>query len=190
VFAVPPALAGEAVATCRLAALGFFLGQLQSYLNSVPQSLMRYDIASRSRWCSAPGAAADGGVLMLGYGLFEVILLRVIASAVNCLVLWRASGACCRQLRWRKPGAGDPRELLGFLGYSFLSPLCGAVVCLCRQADHRRPGRRHRPGLFHGGASTLANRVLSLTYRLSGVFFPAASALARAASWSASTGST
>ena len=38
---------GPVRATLELAALGFLLGQLQNYLNSVPQSLMRYDLSSR-----------------------------------------------------------------------------------------------------------------------------------------------
>jgi hypothetical protein len=42
---------------------------------------------------------------MLGYGLFEVILLRVIASAINCVVLWRCIRRLLPDLAWRKPGA-------------------------------------------------------------------------------------
>jgi O-antigen/teichoic acid export membrane protein len=116
-------------------------------------------------------------VLMLGYGLFEVILLRVACSGVNCVVLWRCIRHLLPELAWRKPGAAIRRELLGFSAYSFLSRfatmsyayadklIIGALVGVTGLA-------------YFTVASTLANRVLSLTYRLSGVFFPAASALA------------
>lgn len=178
VFSVPPQLVGEAVATLKLAALGFFLGQLQSYLNSIPQSLMRYDIASRIEMVFGTGVPLlTVAVLMMGYGLFEVILLRVITSAVNCVVLWRCIRRLLPGLAWRKPGATIRRELLGFSAYSFLSRfatlsyayadklIIGALVGVTGLA-------------YFTVASTLANRILSLTYRLSGVFFPAASALA------------
>jgi O-antigen/teichoic acid export membrane protein len=178
VFSVPPALVGEAVATLKLAALGFFLGQLQSYLNSIPQSLMRYDIASRIEMLFGTGVPLlTVAVLMMGYGLFEVILLRVVTSAVNCVVLWRCIRRLLPELAWRRPGATIRRELLGFSAYSFLSRfaslsyayadklIIGALVGVTGLA-------------YFTVASTLANRILSLTYRLSGVFFPAASALA------------
>jgi O-antigen/teichoic acid export membrane protein len=175
---VPPGLVGEAVATLRLAALGFFLGQLQSYLNSIPQSLMRYDIASRIEMVFGTCVPLlTVAVLMLGHGLFEVILLRVIASAINCAVLWRCIRHLLPALAWRKPGAAIRRELLGFSAYSFLSRfatlsyayadklIIGALVGVTGLA-------------YFTVASTLANRILSLTYRLSGVLFPAASTLA------------
>jgi O-antigen/teichoic acid export membrane protein len=178
VFSVPAALEGEATATLRLAALGFFLGQLQSYLNSIPQSLMRYDIASRIEMLFGTGVPLlTVAVLMLGYGLYEVILLRVVTSAVNCLVLWRCIRRLLPDLAWRTPGATIRRELLGFSAYSFLSRfatlsyayadklIIGALVGVTGLA-------------YFTVASTLANRILSLTYRLSGVFFRAASALA------------
>jgi O-antigen/teichoic acid export membrane protein len=80
-------------------------------------------------------------------------------------------------LRYRRPGAAIRKELLGFSAYSFLSRfaslsyayadklIIGALVGVTGLA-------------YFTVASTLANRILSLTYRLSGVFFPAASALA------------
>jgi O-antigen/teichoic acid export membrane protein len=178
VFSVPAQLVGEAVATLKLAALGFFLGQLQSYLNSIPQSLMRYDIASRIEMVFGTLVPLlTVAVLMAGHGLYEVILLRVIASAINCVVLWRCIRRLLPDLAWRKPGAAIRRELLGFSAYSFLSRfatlsyayadklIIGALVGVTGLA-------------YFTVASTLANRILSLTYRLSGVFFPAASALA------------
>lgn len=178
VFAVPSALEGQAIVTLQLAAIGFFVGQLQNYLQSVPQSLMRYDIAGRIEVVFGTCVPLlTVGVLLLGYGLFEVILVRVIASAVNCAVLWRCIVRLLPALAWRKPGAALRRELLGFSAYSFLSRfasmsyayadklIIGALVGVTGLA-------------YFTVASTLANRVLSLSYRLSGVFFPAASALA------------
>lgn len=178
VFSVPHRLEGEAVATLRLAALGFFVGQVENYLQSVPQSLMRYDIASRIEMLFGTCVPLlTVGVLMLGYGLFEVILVRVIASAVNCLVLWQCIRRLLPELAWRKPGDRIRRELLGFSAYSFLSRfstmsyayadklIIGSLVGVTGLA-------------YFSVAAALANRILSLTYRLSGVFFPAASALA------------
>jgi O-antigen/teichoic acid export membrane protein len=139
---------------------------------------MRYDIASRIEMLFGTGVPLlTVAVLMLGYGLFEVILLRVVASLVNCVVLWRCIRRLLPRLAWRKPGAAIRRELLGFSAYSFLSRfatlsyayadklIIGALVGVTGLA-------------YFTVASTLANRILSLTYRLSGVFFPAASALA------------
>jgi O-antigen/teichoic acid export membrane protein len=180
VFSVPAPLRGEAVATLRLAALGFLVGQLQSYLQSVPQSLMRYDISGRLEMAFGTGVPLlTVAVLMAGYGLFEVILLRVVASSVHSLVLWRIVRHLVPGLRWRWPRADIKRSLLGFSAYSFLSRfaslsyayadklIIGALVGVTGLA-------------YFTVASTLANRILSLTYRLSGVFFPAASALAAA----------
>ena len=178
VFAVPGALVPEAVDTLRLAAWGFLLGQLQSYLNSVPQSLMRYDISARIEMVFGTLVpVATVGVLLLGYGLFEVVLLRVVASAIHCSILWRAVRRLLPRAHWRWPGQAARRALLGFSAYSFLSRfatlsyahadklIIGALVGVTGLA-------------YFTVAATLATRVLSLTFRLSGVFFPAASALA------------
>ncbi|WP_229423009.1 oligosaccharide flippase family protein [Telluria aromaticivorans] len=178
VFAVPPSLVPEAIATLKLAALGFLLGQLQVYLNSVPQSLMRYDISARVEMVFGTLVPlATVAVLLLGHGLFEVVLLRVAASSLHCLVLWRAIRRLVPGFRWRWPQARIRNELLGFSAYSFLSRfatlsyvhadklIIGALVGVTGLA-------------YFTVAATLANRVLGLSFRLSGVLFPAASALA------------
>ncbi|MFC0250847.1 oligosaccharide flippase family protein [Massilia consociata] len=180
VFSVPGQLVPEAIDTLRLAALGFLLGQVQNYLNSVPQSLMRYDISARVEMVFGTLVPlATVGVLLLGHGLFEVILLRVVASSIHCAILWRAIRRLLPNARWRWPGARFRSQLLGFSAYSFLSRfamlsytyadklIIGALVGVTGLA-------------YFTVAATLANRVLSLTFRLSSVFFPAASALAAA----------
>jgi len=178
VFAVPAGLESEAIATLELAALGFLIGQVQNYLQSVPQSLMRYDIAGRIEMVFGTGVPLlTVGVLMLGHGLFAVILVRVVASAVNCVVLWRCIRRLMPGLAWRRPGAAIRRELLGFSAYSFLSRFATMSYAY---ADKLIIGSLVGvTGLaYFTVASTLANRILGLTYRLSGVLFPAASALA------------
>ena len=178
VFAVPPALTEEALASLRLAALGFLLGQMQNYLNSVPQSLMRYDVSSRVEMVfGALVPLATVGILMLGHGLFEVIALRVAASGLHCLVLWRAIRRLLPALRWRWPGVATRARLLRFSSWSFLSRFAALSYA---HADKLIIGALAGVTAlaWYTVAATLANRVLGLSFRLSSVFFPAASALA------------
>ena len=178
VFAVPPHLAADAVASLQLAALGFFLGQLQSYLHSVPQALMRFDVSGRLEMVFGTLVPLlTVGVLMLGYGLFEIIALRVAASAIHCLLLWRGIARLLPGLHWRWPGRALRRGILGFSAYSFLSRFAALSYA---HADKLIIGALVGvTGLaYFTVAATLANRVLGLSFRLSGVFFPAASMLA------------
>ncbi|MGF6274141.1 O-antigen/teichoic acid export membrane protein [Massilia sp. UYP11] len=178
VFAVPAALRPEAGATLQLAALAFLCGQLQSYLNSVPQSLMRYDISGRLEMAfGALVPLATVGVLALGFGLFEVILLRVVASSLHALLLWRAIRRLLPHWRWRWPAAGVRAALLRFSGWTFLSRFAALSYA---HADKLVIGALVGvAGLaYFTVAATLANRVLGLSFRLSAVAFPAASALA------------
>lgn len=178
VFAVPPALRPEATSTLQLTALAFLCGQLQVYLNSVPQALLRYDLSGRLEIVfGALLPVATVGVLALGHGLFEVILLRVVASGLHGLVLWRAIRRLLPGWRWRWPAGAARAALLRFSAWSFLSRfaalsyahadklLIGALVGVAGLA-------------YFAVAATLANRVLGLSFRLSAVLFPAASALA------------
>jgi O-antigen/teichoic acid export membrane protein len=178
VFAVPPALTLEATACLQLAALGFLFGQLQSYLNSVPQGLMRFDVSGRIEMVFGTLVPLlTVAVLLMGYGLLEVIALRVLASSVHCLVLWRGIRRLLPELRWRWPGEGLRANILGFSAWSCLSRFAALSYA---HADKLIIGALVGvTGLaYFTVASTLANRVLGLTFRLSGIFFPAASALA------------
>lgn len=177
-FTVPPHLHAEAIASLQLAALGFFLGQLQSYLHSVPQALMRFDVSGRLEMVfGALVPLLTVAVLMLGYGLFELIALRVAASAIHCLLLWRGIDGLLPGLHWRWPGRELRAGILGFSAYSFLSRFAALSYA---HADKLVIGALVGvTGLaYFTVAATLANRVLGLTFRLSGVFFPAASMLA------------
>jgi len=178
VFTVPPGLQREAGASLQLAALGFFLGQLQSYLHSVPQALMRFDVSGRLEMVFGTLVPLlTVAVLLLGYGLFEVIAVRVAASGLHCLLLWRGIGRLMPGLHWSWPGRELRAGILGFSAYSFLSRFAALSYA---HADKLIIGALvGATGLaYFTVAATLANRVLGLSFRLSGVVFPAASMLA------------
>lgn len=178
VFAVPAPLRDEALAALQMAAPGFLLGQMQAYLNSVPQALMRYDISGRVEIVfGVLVPLATVGVLLAGGGLFEVIALRVVASSVHCLILGRAIRRLLPALCWRWPGPRARAALLGFSGWSFLSRFATLSYA---HADKLMIGALAGVSAlaYFTVAATLANRVLGLGFRLSGVLFPAASALA------------
>lgn len=178
VFTVPAALIGAATAALKLAAAGFFVGQLQSYLDSVPQSLMRYDSSARlDVLFGSVVPLATVLALMVGGGLYEVILLRVGASTVHCLLLWRTIDRLLPAFRLRWPVQALRRSLLHFSAYACLNRFAAMSYAY---ADKLMIGALVGvAGLaVYAVAATLANRLLGLTGRLASVLFPAASALA------------
>ena len=177
VFNVPPALTETGELSLRIAALGFLFGQLQAYLNSIPQALLRYDVSSRVEMTF--GALVPLGtvaLLQLGFALPEIIAFRVLASALNCLTLWSIVSRLLPQLRFAWPERSLTQNLLRFTGYSFLSRVAAVTYA---HADKLIIGAvvGVRALAYYTVAATLANRVLGLTFRLSSVLFPSASAL-------------
>ena len=180
VFSIPPERSAAAVLAVRVAALGFLSGQVQAYLQSLPGALMRFDVSGRIE--AAFGTALPlltVLVLSLGHGLVAVVVLRVAMSLVQIAVL-------CAALRRLLPGFGFAwptpalrRQLLGFSAFAFLSRVAALTYA---HADKLLIGAR--VGVvalsYYAVPATLANRVMSLVARLSGVMFPHASALAAA----------
>lgn len=178
VFTVPADMTASASAALQLAAVGFTVGQLQSYLDSVPQSLLRYDSSARlDVLFGSIVPVATVGVLMGGGGLYQVVLLRVVASSAHCVLLWWTIRRLLPGLQLCWPENGLRRSLLHFSAYACLNRfaamsyaytdklMIGALVGVAGLA-------------VYAVASTLANRLLGLTGRLASVLFPAASALA------------
>lgn len=179
-FAIPADRLPNAILAIQMGAVGFLTGQVQAYLQSLPGALMRYDVSGRIE-------ASFGSLLplltvatlALGGGLVHVVALRVAMSVVQGAVLVIA----LRQLlpRWRPtwPDAALRRQVLGFSAYAFLSRLAAVTYA---HADKLLIGARVGAVAvaFYSVPATLANRVMALVFRLSGVMFPHASALAGA----------
>jgi O-antigen/teichoic acid export membrane protein len=176
-FNVPAALLPLARRTLELAAVGFFFGQMQVYLVSLPQSLQRFDV-------SAIIEATFGTlvplstvlVLALGYGLVEIVLTRVVLSALNAAVALFASRRLMPGLRLTSPTRPVARKLASFSAFAYLSRVASAVHA---HADKLIIGSVvGMAGLtYYVIPSMLINRVFGLTYRLAGVVYPAASEL-------------
>lgn len=180
VFSVPADRLAAAVLAVRVAALGFLLGQVQAYLQSLPGALMRYDISGRieaSFGTLVPLLTV--AVLALGHGLVAVVALRVVMSAVQTAVLCVVLRKLLPSWRFAWPDPALRGQLLGFSAYSFLSRVATLTYA---HADRLLIGAR--VGVvalsYYAVPATLANRVMALVSRLSGVMFPHASALAAA----------
>lgn len=177
VFDVPQVDHALAASALRLAALGFLLGQVQMYLNTVPQALRRYDQSALLE--SVFGMAAplvNVLVLWLGGGLYEIVLVRVGLSVLNIVAL---AGVIRRLLpdgRVSRPTRGVLKSLAGFSAFAYLNRLATLAYA---QGDKLIIGALAGTTAltYYAVPFMLANRVYGLSYRLSSVILPAASSL-------------
>ncbi|MQM31754.1 MAG: hypothetical protein CRU78_15030 [Candidatus Accumulibacter phosphatis] len=177
-FSVPEPLRAEAGATLKLAAFGFLFGQTQIYLNSVPQAIRRYDKSALAE--SIFGTLTPLSVVLvlwLGYGLFEVVLVRIAASILNILLLAQIIRRLMPDVAFEVPDRKTISALGRFSGFAYLSRLATIAYA---QGDKLILGALvSMSALTHYAVPfMLVSRVFSLSYRLGGVMFPVASALA------------
>jgi len=176
-FKIPDALRQDSIEAVRWSALGFLVGQLQSYLQSVPQALQRYDITGKAEaFLGGAVPVVTMALVMAGHGLIDVVILRVAAGCIHCLWLLRAIRVLLPRFRLTRPPAEVRQRVLSFSAYSFLSRLAAITYS---HADKLLLGAMVgvQQVTWFTVASTVANRLLLLTSRLSNVMFPVASAL-------------
>jgi O-antigen/teichoic acid export membrane protein len=179
-FEVSPAIREQTILAFQLAGLGFALTQAQNYLLVVPQALQRYDRSAQSEaFFGILVNLASVAVAVAGFGVAGVIIARVSVSALNILYLiWLIRGFdLALSPRWPRP---DVRAALtAFSAYAYLSKIAST---LHQHADKVIVGAIAGPVAltFYTVPVTLAGRILGLTYRLSSVIYPRASALAGA----------
>lgn len=182
-FPVAADRVAASVFALRIAGLGFFFAQLQQFLQSLPQALQRYSLSAATE--SLFGVLVPVltvSVLLLGGGLEAAVMVRVACSAANAALLaWLCRGLFPR-FEWRLPERTLARQVLSFSGFAYLSHLSGLTYA---HADKLIIGAAL--GLeavaYFSIAATLANRALAITMRLSGILYPAASALAATGQW-------
>lgn len=178
VFQIPPALQDDSTLALGIGGVGFLFGQLQLYLQSIPQSLGRYDI-------SAGYEASFGvlvplltlGVVLLGGGLVGVVVVRLLASIVNVVLLGRRNRRLLPEYRWALPRREIVGQVLSFSGFAYLKNIAAVTYV---QADKLIIGALAgmQALTLYAVPFTLVSRVFNMTYRLGAVMFPASSALA------------
>lgn len=177
VFSISPDLLPLATKTLEIASLGFLAGQLQVYLNSVPQSLQRYDVTARLEvifGSVVPLLAVC--VLRMGYGLFEVVVLRILGSTLHSVILLLIIRKLIPDYKIRKPSRAVVRRIGSFSGYAYLSRIAAISYA---NADRLVIGVLIGMSelTFYTVPVTLVNGILGLTFRLGSVLYPVASEL-------------
>lgn len=176
---VDPALYArdQAASVLRVTSLGFLLGQLYSFLLSVPQALQRYDLSSRVELINGTLVpVATAGIVLLGADLTGVTWLRNIAALFAVFGLALMVRHLLPGLRWRWPANELRRELLAFSGFAYLNRLAALSyqhsdkIVIAAVLDVKQVAVYTVPVV-------LANRIMGTTFRLTQVLFPASSAL-------------
>lgn len=179
-FEVSPAMREATITAFQVAAVGFALSQAQNYLLVVPQALQRYDRSAQSEaFFGVLVNLASVAAAMAGAGVVGVIVARVAVAVTNLFYLiwlirrFNLGLAPC----W--PRRDVRAALTSFSAYAYLSKIAST---LHQHADKLIVGAVAGPVAlaFYTVPVTLAGRVLGLTYRLSSVIYPRASALAGA----------
>jgi O-antigen/teichoic acid export membrane protein len=177
-FQLPPTAHASTALALQIGAAGFALNQVESYLFVVPQALQRYDRSAQSEvffgvivnLLSVAAAFAGGGVV-------GVIAVRVAVVALNMIYLLYLIHGLGVDIGFRWPRKEVRRSLLSFSFYAYLSKL---AMILHQHGDKLIVGALAGPTAltFYTVPVTLASRILGMTYRLSSVIYPRASALA------------
>jgi O-antigen/teichoic acid export membrane protein len=177
-FDVSPAMQADTITAFQVGGLGFMLSQAQSYLIGVPQALQRYDRSAQSEaFFGVFVNVASVVVALLGGGIVGVIAVRVAVSAFNVLYLVWLIRSFDLGLSFVWPGKEVRASMTSFSAYAYLSKLASTMH---QHGDKLIIGALAGPVAltFYTVPATLASRILGLTYRLSSVIYPRASALA------------
>ncbi len=177
-FQIPVPQREAATLALRLGGAGFLFGQLQFYMQSIPQSVQRYDVsAGYEAAFGMLGPLLTIFVVITGGGLVAIVALRLALSIVNVLLLGRRVRGLLPQLSWCLPERRLTRQVLGFSGFAYLRNIAAVTYA---QADKLIIGALAgaQALAWYAVPFTLISRVFSMVGRLGSVLFPAASALA------------
>jgi O-antigen/teichoic acid export membrane protein len=177
-FHVSAGLHDDTVLAFQVGALGFALSQTQSYLLVVPQALQRYDRSAQTEaFFGVLVNVASVAAALAGLGVIGVIAVRVAVSSLNVLYLAWLIRRFELGLTPTWPRADVRTQLTSFSAYAYLSKIAST---LHEHGDKLIVGALAGPVAvtFYTVPTTLASRILGLTYRLSSVIYPKASALA------------
>lgn len=175
---IPQDLKGVTRIIFHLAAIGFFLNIIQSYLSSIPKAIHRFDIAAKiEAGFGISLMVLTVALLYMGFSLLGVVILRLIIAFLNCMTLFVVVKKMIPYSRFISSiSRAVIHKMASFSGYSFLSKIAGTIT---GNTDRLIIGT-----LISSAAVTLytipfllASRLMNISVRLSMVLFPVASEL-------------
>lgn len=168
----------EALGALRWSAVAFVVGQLQQWLQSLPQALQRYDVTGRlDALFGTLVPLATLAVVLAGGALVAIVVARLLLSLLHVLLLARAVRGLLPALRPARPDGDTVRALAAFSTWSWLQRLASLTTA---NADKLLIGAQHSMAALAAYVIpyTLCSRIFGLLYRLQQAVFPLTSALA------------
>ncbi len=180
IFKIGAAARNEVFQAIRWSAPAFFVGQLQIYLQSVPQALGRFDLSGKLD--SVFGTLAPVAtvlVVLAGGHLTEIVIARFAISVVHCAVLVLVLRRLLPGFRLSWPDVGVMRKVGSFSAFTYLQRIAGVTY---QNADKLLIGASQSMASLatYIIPYTLISRIYGMLFRLLQGMFPLASALAAA----------
>lgn len=177
VFQIPESLRPEAVAALQWAGAGFAVGQMQTYLQSVFQAMQRYDLSGGfESFFGTFASLLTLATVLAGGGLVDIVIVRLTLSLFNCAAVAYKVRHLFPSAKLARPTAAIAKKLTSFSAYSYLGKLAMVAGANTDKLFVGSLVDMHGVTFFTVPAM-LANRVYGLSFRLSAVMFPVASAL-------------
>jgi len=177
VFKIPQAWRQDALLALQVSALAFFAGQLQLFLQSIPQALGRFDVSGRyDALFGTLVPLATIAVVLAGGGLTAIIVARLVLSVCHCGALFAAVRRLLPDLRLRRPDRTTTRKVTSFSAFTYLQRIASVTYL---NADKLLIGAQQSMTSLatYVVPYTLVSRVFSLVQRLMQAIFPLTSAL-------------
>ena len=177
VFRIDASWREQALLALQVSAFAFLFGQLQQYLQSIPQALGRFDLSGQfDALFGTLAPLSTIAVVLLGGGLVEIVAARLVLSVVHCGVLVGVVRHLLPALKLRRPDRKTTHKVSAFSAYSYLQRLAAITY---GNADKLLISANHSLGALttYVVPYTLVSRVYALLSRLMQGIFPLASAL-------------
>ena len=177
VFKIPLNWRDDALGALKVSAMAFFIGQLQLFLQSIPQALGRFDLSGKfdALFGTLVPLATIAAVLG-GGGLTAIVIARLLLSICHCTVLLVAVRLLLPGLRLRRPDRTTTGKVASFSAFSYLQRLASVTYL---NADKLLIGAQQSMSALatYVVPYTLVSRLFSLVQRLMQAIFPLSSAL-------------
>ena len=128
VFKIDPSWRTDAYCALQVASLAFFFGQIQVFLQSIPQALGRYDLSGRfDALFGSLAPLLTIAVVWGGGGLTAIVAARLVLSTAHCAALLVLLRRLLPLIRLRRPDRLTSRKVASFSLFTYLQRLASVT---------------------------------------------------------------